>query len=142
MVRDRLGPPGDLADILQRGGLHIVRRGGRVEVVQLMDVSAHAASLRLHGGFDRWCLVNAVGRDFTTAVHHPRVTRAAIGRPWRSYGRELGDDKLCRLSDDVEYCAGRLSTALAARRLSSPGIPQVKGALSAKAPITISTSSS
>ena len=38
----RLRTPTDLADVLQRGGVHLVRGGRRLEVVQGADVAAHA----------------------------------------------------------------------------------------------------
>ena len=46
----RLGRPGDLADVLQRGGRHLVTRRGRLEVVQRADVAAHAPSVRRASG--------------------------------------------------------------------------------------------
>ena len=38
----RLGGPGDLADVLQRGLVDLAAGGRRIEVVELADVAAHA----------------------------------------------------------------------------------------------------
>src|SRR5699024_9039341 len=46
----RLGGPAHLAHVLQRGGTHLIARRGRLEVVQLTDVSAHAPSLHRRRG--------------------------------------------------------------------------------------------
>src|SRR5690242_11174336 len=46
----RLGRPADLAHVLQRGVVDLLRRGGRLEVVERADVAAHASSLRGTGG--------------------------------------------------------------------------------------------
>jgi hypothetical protein len=35
----------DLAHVLQRGGVHLAARGGRLEVVQGADVAAHTATV-------------------------------------------------------------------------------------------------
>src|SRR4051812_43085579 len=43
-----LRAPADLADVLEGGGLHLLRRGGRLEVVELSDVAAHASTLGRH----------------------------------------------------------------------------------------------
>src|SRR6478735_5587872 len=40
-----LGAPADLADVLQRGGTDLVARRGRLEVVELSDVAAHASTV-------------------------------------------------------------------------------------------------
>src|SRR4051812_25406168 len=43
-----LRAPADLADVLEGGGLHLLRRGGGLEVVELSDVAAHASTLGRH----------------------------------------------------------------------------------------------
>ena len=45
LAADGLRRAADLADVLQRGGVHLVAGGRRLEVVQGPDVSAHATSL-------------------------------------------------------------------------------------------------
>ena len=41
-----LGGAGDLAHVLQGSGVHLVRGGGRLEVVEGVNVAAHAPTIR------------------------------------------------------------------------------------------------
>ncbi len=83
------GRSADLADVLQRRGVHLVRGGGRLEVVQGPDVAAHAVyTVRRPPGSN----VTAISRSTSRATTATRPSSSGSVRPT---GVAAGDHR-CR----------------------------------------------